>query len=117
QWLDRARTEPAVHGNLSREFAFAEELITAFGEGSGDQAPVAAQRPKAGRPSLVEALSERELEVLRHVAAGLSNQQAAERLVVTVGTVKKHLANIYGKLGVESRTQALVRAKALQLLE
>jgi LuxR family maltose regulon positive regulatory protein len=61
-------------------------------------------------------LSERELELLRLIAAGLSNSQMAETLVVTVGTIKWHLNNIYGKLDVRSRTQAVARARELQLL-
>jgi LuxR family maltose regulon positive regulatory protein len=65
---------------------------------------------------LIEPLSERELEVLRLVAGGLSDRQAAEKLIVAIGTVKRHLNNIYGKLGVHSRTHALARAKELGLL-
>jgi LuxR family maltose regulon positive regulatory protein len=67
-------------------------------------------------PPLVEPLSARELEVLHLVAAGLSNREIAERLVVATGTVKKHLNNIFGKLGVNSRTQAMARARELNLL-
>ncbi|MBE7474773.1 MAG: hypothetical protein DPW09_30455 [Anaerolineae bacterium] len=67
-------------------------------------------------PSLVEPLSERELELLGLITAGLSNSEIAEKLVVTVGTVKWHLNNIYGKLGVRSRTQAVARARELGLL-
>jgi ATP/maltotriose-dependent transcriptional regulator MalT len=66
--------------------------------------------------SLLEPLSERELEVLRLVTSGLSNAEIAERLVVEISTVKKHLNHIYDKLGVETRTQALLRAQALNLL-
>jgi len=65
---------------------------------------------------LFEPLTERELEVLRLVAAGTSNRAIAAHLVVTLGTVKKHLNNIFGKLDVQSRTQALVRARELHLL-
>jgi LuxR family maltose regulon positive regulatory protein len=65
---------------------------------------------------MFEPLTERELEVLRLVAAGTSNREIAVRLTVTLGTVKKHLNNIFGKLGVESRTQALARARELGLL-
>ena len=66
---------------------------------------------------LIEPLSERELEVLRLVAQGMSDRQVAERLVIVPGTVKRHLNNIYGKLGVHSRTQALARARQLALIE
>jgi LuxR family maltose regulon positive regulatory protein len=65
---------------------------------------------------LVEPLSERELEVLRLIADGLSNAEIAARLVIAQGTVKRHINNLYGKLGVQSRTQALVRARELGLL-
>jgi predicted ATPase/DNA-binding CsgD family transcriptional regulator len=65
---------------------------------------------------LTEALSRRELEVLSLVAAGYSNREIARQLVVTVGTVKKHLNNIFGKLQVSNRTQAVARARELRLL-
>jgi LuxR family maltose regulon positive regulatory protein len=67
-------------------------------------------------PALVEPLSERELEVLRLIAKGLTNQAIAETLVVALGTVKAHTASIYGKLEVHSRTQAVARARELDLL-
>jgi LuxR family maltose regulon positive regulatory protein len=66
--------------------------------------------------ALVEPLTERELEVLRLVAAGASNRDIAAHLILSVGTVKKHTNNIFGKLGVQSRTQAIVKARALGLL-
>ena len=65
---------------------------------------------------MVEPLTDRELEVLRLVADGLSDRQVADRLTVVVGTVKRHLNNLYGKLGAHSRTQALARARELGLL-
>jgi LuxR family maltose regulon positive regulatory protein len=65
---------------------------------------------------LVDPLSARELEVLRLVAGGLSNQEAAQALFVTEETVKKHLSHIYGKLAVKNRTQAIARAKEIGLL-
>jgi LuxR family maltose regulon positive regulatory protein len=65
---------------------------------------------------LLEPLSDRELEVLQLVALGLSDRQIADQITVAPGTVKRHLNNIYGKLGVHSRTQALVRARSLHLL-
>jgi LuxR family maltose regulon positive regulatory protein len=82
--------------------------------------PQAGKQPaRQGEPdalSLVEALSARELEILRLIAAGHSNQAIADTLVIAVSTVKRHINNIYGKLAVQSRTQALVRARELHLL-
>jgi DNA-binding CsgD family transcriptional regulator len=65
---------------------------------------------------LIESLTNRELEVLRLVAAGRRNQDIAQELVVTLETVKKHVSHILGKLGVSSRTQAVVHAHALGLI-
>jgi ATP/maltotriose-dependent transcriptional regulator MalT len=56
------------------------------------------------------------LEVLDLIGQGYSNQQICDRLVVTLHTVKKHSSNIYGKLGVRGRTQAIVRARELGIL-
>ena len=66
--------------------------------------------------TLMEALSTRELEVLRLLADGLSNAEIAQKLYLTVGTVKVHNRNIYGKLGVASRMQAVNQAQKLNLL-
>jgi LuxR family transcriptional regulator, maltose regulon positive regulatory protein len=65
---------------------------------------------------LFESLSERERQVLGLVAEGLSDREIAERIIVSTSTVKKHLLNIYSKLQVHSRTEALARAKKLSLL-
>jgi len=65
---------------------------------------------------LPEALSERELEVLQLIAAGKSNRRIASELFVSVGTVKTHVNNLYRKLDAHSRTQAVARAKELNLL-
>jgi ATP/maltotriose-dependent transcriptional regulator MalT len=54
--------------------------------------------------------------VLRLLAAGSSNREIAEQLLLAVGTVKKHTSNIYGKLGVHSRTMSVARARELDLL-
>jgi LuxR family transcriptional regulator, maltose regulon positive regulatory protein len=72
----------------------------------------------AARPAtdLPEPLSERELEVLALIAAGKSNRRIATELFVSVGTVKTHLNNAYRKLGVHSRTQAVARARELNLI-
>jgi len=68
-------------------------------------------------PPLVEPLSGRELEVLRLVDQGLSNQEIAVRLHIAASTVKTHINNIFGKLGVQTRIQALNRARELGLLD
>jgi LuxR family maltose regulon positive regulatory protein len=70
---------------------------------------------QAAQP-LVEPLSERELEVLGLIAAGLTNREIADRLLITVGTVKRHVNNIYGKLQVRHRAEAIARAHDLGLL-
>jgi ATP/maltotriose-dependent transcriptional regulator MalT len=62
------------------------------------------------------ALSEREVEVLRLVARGLSNRAIARELVISLGTVKTHVHNVCSKLGVDSRTQAIAQARELNLL-
>jgi LuxR family maltose regulon positive regulatory protein len=70
----------------------------------------------SARDSLREPLTERELEVLRLVTAGLSNSEIAEELIIAVSTVKSHINHIFGKLEVESRTQAVAKAQELGLL-
>ena len=66
--------------------------------------------------ALLEPLSKREFDVLSLIAQGLSNREIAQRLVLSVGTVKVHTRNIYSKLGVCSRTQALAQAAKFKLL-
>jgi LuxR family maltose regulon positive regulatory protein len=78
--------------------------------------PQATGGPRLSTGSNATPLSQRELEVLRHIHAGLSNREIAESLFVTVGTVKRHTNSIYSKLAVGSRTQALARARTLDLL-
>jgi len=62
-------------------------------------------------------ISERELEVLELVAQGLSNQQIADRLFVSINTVKTHLSRLYEKLEVKRRTEAVKKARVLQLIK
>jgi LuxR family maltose regulon positive regulatory protein len=100
--------------------AYKQQLLAAFAPPSAQQHRIETilpiETPARTSVNLVEPLSEREREILRLVADGLSNSQLADKLIVTVGTVKKHLNNIYGKLGVASRTQAIVRGRELGLL-
>ena len=98
---------------------YVAKLLAAYGEESA--APSAIAAPTAGpmpaAQPLVEPLSERELEVVRLLAEGLTNREIAEALSVTVGTVKTHVNHIYGKLDVHSRVQAVSRARELGLLD
>lgn len=71
---------------------------------------------RAGAAGPFESLSERELEVLRLIAAGASNRDIANSLILAIGTVKKHTNNIFGKLGVSSRTQAVAKARDFSLI-
>jgi LuxR family maltose regulon positive regulatory protein len=88
---------------------FVETLLAAFG-GDRSCSPHAAE-------VLPEPLTPREQEVLALVAAGLTNREIAEQLVISSETVKKHTGTIYGKLGVSNRTEAVARARALDLLD
>lgn len=72
--------------------------------------------PTTASSPFQEALSEREIEVLQLIANGLSNREIATQLVITIGTVKKHLEHAYAKLQVHSRTAAIARARSLSLL-
>ncbi len=74
----------------------------------------ASQAPASG--GLAEPLSPREVEVLRLIAEGKTNQQIAEALVVAIGTVKAHCASIFGKLDAANRTEAVARARHLGIL-
>jgi LuxR family maltose regulon positive regulatory protein len=72
--------------------------------------------PASTEQALPEPLTHREQEILELVAAGLTNQEIADKLVISAETVKKHTGTIYGKLGVSNRTEAAARARALDLL-
>lgn len=89
--------DPTVTAKVVAEFARLANQIT---------------RPEA----LVNPLSDREIEVLRLVAKGATNAEIAATLFIAEGTVRNHLTNILGKLGVSDRTQAAVKAKELGLV-
>jgi len=83
--------------------AYVERLLTAFGQTLSTDKPI-------------EALTERELDVLRLLSEGLTNVAIAKELVIAQSTVKTHINHIYAKLGVTQRTQAVARARELDLL-
>jgi LuxR family maltose regulon positive regulatory protein len=101
---------------LSREIAadYVRRLLDAFPSAELEQPEPT--RSQVSEADLIEPLSERELEVLELVAQGLTNREIAARLFLSLNTVKAHTRNIYGKLGVHNRTQAVVRARALGAL-
>ena len=74
------------------------------------------RRAAAALPGMVEPLTDREVEVLRLLAAGRSNQRIAHELVVTLNTVKKHVTHVLAKLGAANRTEAVARARQLGLI-
>ncbi len=108
--------EPIRH--LLRELAaagatpFASKLLSFF---EGTTLAVSAPSEKAAS-QLEEPLTAREIEILRLIESGMRNQEIADRLYISLPTVKRHVANAYGKLGVSHRTEAIARAKELSLL-
>jgi LuxR family maltose regulon positive regulatory protein len=89
---------------------YAGKLLSAF------PAAEPATKPRQPQVEMIEPLSEREIEVLQLIAEGLSNREIAQKLFLSVNTVKVHTYNIYGKLSVHSRTQAVAQARALGIL-
>jgi LuxR family transcriptional regulator, maltose regulon positive regulatory protein len=88
---------------------YATDLLSKIGRTSGITQP--------SMQILIEPLTTREIEVLKFIEAGNSNQEISEKLVISITTVKRHISNIYGKLGVKSRTQAIAIGKELKLFE
>ncbi len=117
--LDELRTgltpevfEAAWERGKSSDLETVAKALLAQFDDPQDQSPLTASTQEA----LLTPLSERELEVLRLVAEGLSNPEIAEKLYLSTGTVKVHVRHIYEKLDVSSRVQAAARAKSLNLL-
>lgn len=97
-----------------RHHEYVHKLLTAF---NIQQAKTGTNTTYcSGREELVESLTERELDVLRLMCEGHSNQDIADEMVVSVNTIKKHTSNIYGKLGVRNRAQAVLRAREIELV-
>jgi LuxR family maltose regulon positive regulatory protein len=114
--------EGAPMGNLLRQAAargiaieYVERLLAALKEDQ-DRRELRLHPSASNVQPLGEPLTDRELEVLRLVSIGLSNEAIAETLVISIETVKKHLKHIYGKLDVHSRVEAANRAREASLL-
>ena len=90
--------------------AFVDSLLEAFRAGMDNAIPTVSAQP------LVEPLTPNQLTILRLISEGLSNREVAAKLAITEGTTKWHLNQIYGKLNVASRTQAIARARELRVL-
>jgi LuxR family maltose regulon positive regulatory protein len=105
--LAQVRQRGAEGARASVSAAYLDRLLEVCAATAGTSVPIA----DTPTPHNLDALSTREQEVLRLLADGLSNAEIAERLVVTPGTVKRHLHNLYSKLGVENRTQAAAFAR------
>jgi LuxR family maltose regulon positive regulatory protein len=105
--------ELAIKRNIAP--AYARKLLAAFPE-SVLPAIVTSQASTVKTQLLPEPLSEREIEVLRLMAEGCKYQEIAERLFISINTVRHHTRNVYSKLGANNRTQAIGRAKELNIL-
>ena len=92
---------------------YAVRLLSAF---DAEPQPPASQEKVPPTGELVQQLSQRELEVLHLMSLGKTNQEIAQQLIVSPGTVKAHTASIYRKLDVVNRTEAVARARDLGIL-
>jgi LuxR family maltose regulon positive regulatory protein len=108
QSMIRKRLHAGADEASPRLMAYAYKLLAVF---SG---PDPAVTPNSESPP--DSLNQREMEVLRLIHAGLTNQEIADQIVIAVSTVKWHINHLYAKLGVHTRTQVLARAKELGLL-
>ena len=102
----------ALNDGLFQDYI--HKLLSAFPVQGADQDD--ASKIQGDQSELIEPLSDREIEVLRLVAKGLTNKVIAERLYLSIHTIKTHTRNIYGKLGVNNRTQAVNKARTLGIL-
>jgi LuxR family maltose regulon positive regulatory protein len=102
---------------LSREITpnYVQKLLAAFPVDEAGKEPV--KQTVVSNTDWIEPLSERELEVLHLIADGLSRQEIASRLVLSVNTVKTHARNIFSKLGVNNQMQAVGKARGLGILD
>ena len=91
---------------------YVDKLLAAFGQ----SAAMSQSKIENPQSTMLEPLSQRELEILKLIAQGLSNREIGERLFLALDTVKGHNRRIFDKLQVQSRTEAIARARELDLL-
>jgi LuxR family maltose regulon positive regulatory protein len=119
--LTRWETAPPTSSGDNRLKGYVHKLLSLLEKGEDkvrkDEPPLLVRPSTLKAQPLVDPLSLREQELLRLVAAGHTNQEIAQALFLAVGTVKKHLNNIFGKLGVGNRTQAIARARELGIVD
>jgi LuxR family maltose regulon positive regulatory protein len=114
----QAPSMTAYVSKLLAAFADEERAASTSLEGASAPEPASSLPPQASAASstLGASLTRREQEVLRLLAAGASNREIAQTLVISLPTVKKHVSNLLSKLGASSRTQAIAQARTLSLL-
>jgi len=104
--------EKQAHGEGHTPIGYVDKLLAAFVQ----PATILQSTVRQPQSTLIEPLSERELEVLQYIAEGLTNREIADRLYLSLFTVKAHARSIYDKLATHSRTQAVARARELGIL-
>ena len=105
----KERINKNVDDDSLRIMVYIDKLLTAFSH--------TARIDESNHAVMLESLSERELGILRLIATGRSNQEIAELLVISVSTVKTHINRLYSKLGVQRRTEAIVVAREIGLID
>jgi LuxR family transcriptional regulator, maltose regulon positive regulatory protein len=108
QSIVKQRVGMMDHSETIEALAYLDRLLAAFPSQRDSGAP--------GHGMLPEPLSDRELDILRLIATGRSNQEIADILVIALSTVKSHINNLYGKLGTNRRTEAIAIAREMGLL-
>jgi LuxR family maltose regulon positive regulatory protein len=114
QPMARLLSQVEASGKMPNNYNYIGELLAAWK--AEEHRSKALPYPSPPTQSLIEPLSRREIEVLQLIAQGLSNQEISERLVLALETVKGYNKNIFGKLQVRRRTEAVARARQLGLL-
>jgi LuxR family maltose regulon positive regulatory protein len=105
-WIEKQARE------AHKPIGYVDKLLAAFAQTAAIPQSTVSHPPSA----LIEPLSQRELEILRLIAQGLSNAEISQRLFLALSTIKGHNLKIFGKLQVQNRTEAVARARELGLL-